>query len=187
MQRPADALASFHEALAAKQTLYELDTNNAEAGNTLANTHRSLCQTYLESDALETALTHCEQSVLIQEAVVNVDPKNAIGLENLSMAYYNLGNKYKALGHYERAVTQYERSLARDPSYLPTWNNLAMTYEQSGGRDVDALETWKRVLEMGRRYGIAKYVERASRRMAGIEERRQSAELPGADAESASP
>jgi 4-amino-4-deoxy-L-arabinose transferase-like glycosyltransferase len=116
-------------------------------------------------------------------ALVHLD----LARENLSMAYYNLGNKYKALGHYERAVTQYERSLARDPSYLPTWNNLAMTYEQSGGRDVDALETWKRVLEMGRRYGIAKYVERASRRMAGIEERRQSAELPGADAESASP
>jgi tetratricopeptide (TPR) repeat protein len=107
-------------------------------------------------------------------ALVHLD----LARENLSMAYYNLGNKYKALGRYELAVTSYQRSLERDPSYLPTWNNLAMTYEQSDGRDAEALETWQRVLVMAREYRIAKYVERANRRIEGIEARREAVQNP---------
>jgi tetratricopeptide (TPR) repeat protein len=108
-------------------------------------------------------------------ALVHLD----LARENLSMAYYNLANKYKTLGRYELAVTNYESSLERDPSYLPAWNNLAMTYEQTGGRDDEALKAWQRVLAMARQYRIEKYVERATRRMEGIQAR--SAGAPGSE------
>ena len=58
-------------------------------------------------------------------------------------------------------------------------NNLAMTYEQTGGRDDEALEAWQRVLAMARQYRIEKYVERATRRMEGIQAR--SAGAPGSE------
>jgi len=100
-------------------------------------------------------------------ALVHLD----LAHENLSMAYYNLGNKYKSLGRWELAISRYQESLRRDPSYLPAWNNLAVTYEQTGVNDAAALETWHRVLAMGRAAKIPKYVERATRRMAALEQR----------------
>ena len=89
--------------------------------------------------------------------------------ENLSMAYFNLGNKYKALGRWDQAIAQYWSSLERDPSYLPTYNNLALTYERTGVNTHEARLTWQQVLAMGKAHQLPLYVECATRHLNALD------------------
>jgi len=85
--------------------------------------------------------------------------------ENLSMAHFNLGNAYKELGRYPSAIDEYSAALALDPSYLSTWNNLALVYERSGADRALIDGTWQRLLLLARAQGSALHVERAERHL----------------------
>jgi 4-amino-4-deoxy-L-arabinose transferase-like glycosyltransferase len=85
--------------------------------------------------------------------------------EDLSMAHYNLGNAYKELGRFEPAIEQYGDALALDPSYLSTWNNLALVYERSGADRALTVRTWQRLLALARMQGSGLHVERAERHL----------------------
>jgi tetratricopeptide (TPR) repeat protein len=92
-----DGIASFEHALGYKKALYNLDTLNAEAGNLLAVSHRSLCKILLETNRLERALDQCRQAVMLQETVVANDPKNALGRENLAWMYVLTARVHRAI------------------------------------------------------------------------------------------
>lgn len=88
--------------------------------------------------------------------------------EALSVAYYNLGNRYLQRGDFEQALGSYRESIRRNPGYLSAWNNLARAYEQSGVHPEEAIRAWQHVLEVGRREGLPRYVERAQRHLRAL-------------------
>ncbi len=91
-----------------------------------------------------------------------------LGVENLSVAYYNLGNRYRAMNDHELAIDQYRKSLAIDASYISAYNNLALSLEQSGTHREEAIEAWRHVGGLGRARGLPKYVERAERHLRAL-------------------
>jgi tetratricopeptide (TPR) repeat protein len=90
-----------------------------------------------------------------------------MGEENLYMAYFNLGNKYRELERYEEAIAAYERSLAIDPNYIGSHNNLALAYE-GAGRNEEAIERWREVFRRAERMGSAPHVDRAARHLRNL-------------------
>lgn len=91
--------------------------------------------------------------------------------EDLSMAYYNLGNAYSELGRYEPAVSAYVAALDTAPTYLSTWNNLAVAYEQSGADRSLAARTWARLLTLAREQGSPRHARRAEQRLQALNAR----------------
>lgn len=87
-----------------------------------------------------------------------------VAVEDLSIAWYNLGNRYKALGDWPKAEASYRRSLEGQPRYLSAHNNLALVYEAWGRRE-EARERWERVRELAVEQGLTRYVERADRHL----------------------
>lgn len=98
--------------------------------------------------------------------------------EDLSMAHFNLGNAYKELGRFEPAVDEYTAALALDPSYLSTWNNLALVYERNGADREQIARTWQRLLALARAQGSGLHVERSERHL-----RELATSAPGAPPE----
>jgi len=96
-------------------------------------------------------------------AFVHVD----MGEENLYMAHYNAGNKYLALERWDEAITSFRKSLALNPTFTPTYNNLALAYEGGGHRD-EAVAAWGQVLGHALRVGDERRRERAERHLAAI-------------------
>lgn len=92
-----------------------------------------------------------------------------LGVQDLSVAYYNLGNRYRLSNDHERAIEQYRKSLAIDGDYISAHNNLAISLELSGRHRQEAIEAWRRLGEMGRRRGLERYVERAERHLRALE------------------
>lgn len=88
--------------------------------------------------------------------------------EDLSMAHFNLGNAYSELGRYEPAVREYSAALAGAPTYLSTWNNLALAYEESGADRELAARAWQRLLALAREQGSAKHAQRAEQRLQAL-------------------
>jgi len=102
-------------------------------------------------------------------AFVNVD----MGAENLYMAHYNIGNKYLGLQRYDEAIRSFHRSIAINPGFAPTYNNLALAYEGGGHRD-EAVAAWGQVLGYALRVGDERRKERALRHLAALGRRSQS-------------
>ncbi len=90
--------------------------------------------------------------------------------EDLSVAYFNLGNRYKALEQWDRAIAAYRTAIQRNPSYLPAYNNLAITYERTGENDADAIRVWRWILESAERRGLERYIERARRHLRALQD-----------------
>ena len=86
------------------------------------------------------------------------------GQEDLHMAHFNVGNKYRDLARYEEAIESYQASLAINPGFVSTHNNLALAYEGAGRRQ-EAIESWRWVLEAARSRGDGVRVERAERHL----------------------
>jgi 4-amino-4-deoxy-L-arabinose transferase-like glycosyltransferase len=101
--------------------------------------------------------------LLILTALVRLD----LGKENLYMAWFNLGNKYRQLGRYEQAIEAYDRSLALDPNFIGTHNNLALAYEGAGHTE-DAIDRWREVFDRAQRKGDAVRIERAERHLRSL-------------------
>ena len=100
-------------------------------------------------------------------------------MRQLMMDEFNrLGDDY-----YNFKKTTYEAGIIP----LKQVNNLAVTYERTGVNDSEALEAWQKVLAMGRGSNIPKYVERATRRMAGIERRQDAGRDPRSEPPALSP
>lgn len=97
--------------------------------------------------------------------VSNADP----GIQDLSVAHYNLGNRYRLAGDHARAIEQYRKSLEINASYISAYNNLALSLELSGDHREQAIEAWRVVGEIGRARGLAQYVERAERHLRALE------------------
>ncbi len=110
----------------------------------------------------------------IATAAFAVFAHRAVLVEDLSIAWYNLGNRYKALGEWAKAEESYARSLRGNPGYLSTHNNLALVYE-AWGRPEAARERWQRVRAMAAERGLARYVERADRHLRALEARERPA------------
>lgn len=87
--------------------------------------------------------------------------------DSLYMAYFNLGNKYKELERWDEAIRSYERSLALQPGFVSTHNNLALAYE-GAGRSEEAVESWRRVRRWSVDHGDAQREARARRHLAKL-------------------
>lgn len=105
-------------------------------------------------------------ALLVFAGVSNVPLNN----RDLSVAYYNLGNKYRLANQHEKAIVQYRKSLAINGGYISARNNFAISLERSGTRRDEAIEAWGVLAEMGRRRGLARYVERAERHLRDLGE-----------------
>ncbi|MDP6980926.1 MAG: glycosyltransferase family 39 protein [Myxococcota bacterium] len=90
-------------------------------------------------------------------------------VQDLSVAYYNLGNRYRLAHDHERAIEQYRRSLEINSSYISAHNNLALSLELSGRHREEAIEAWRYLGELGRARGLTHYVERAERHLSALE------------------
>ena len=88
-----------------------------------------------------------------------------VPVENLAMAHFNLGNVYGDRRQWGPAIGEYLASLERAPSYIPTWNNLALVYEKSGERRELQVQTWQHVLDLARAQGSGLHAERATRHL----------------------
>ncbi len=71
-------------------------------------------------------------------------------------------------GDYDRAAECYCKAVEMDPDYLPAHNNLAIVYEKKPAWHQKAIEQWERVLELSRRHGDQKHIERASKHLANL-------------------
>jgi 4-amino-4-deoxy-L-arabinose transferase-like glycosyltransferase len=97
-------------------------------------------------------------------AVLGIGVNLELGSENLHMAYYNLGNKYRDLGRWQRAIDSYGASLAINPGFVSSFNNLALAYE-GAGRVEEAIEVWQAVLGWSVQHGDVGRIERAKRHL----------------------
>ena len=100
-------------------------------------------------------------SLLVLVGVSRVD----MGVQNLSVAYYNLGNRYRLANQHDEAIAQYRKSLEIDQSYISAYNNLALSFEATGRHPEQAIEAWRLVGELGKARGLEVYVERAERHL----------------------
>lgn len=71
-------------------------------------------------------------------------------------------------GDYEHSIECYKSALELDAEYLPALNNLAIVYEKQPAWHSLAVENWNRVLEISRKRGDEKHVDRAERHLADL-------------------
>ncbi len=102
-------------------------------------------------------------ALLVLSVVANRD----MGAENLYMAHFNVGNKYRDLGRYERAIDSYGKSLAINPGFVSTHNNLALAYEGAQQRE-EAIARWRYVLEWSVEHRDTHRQERALRHLTDL-------------------
>ncbi len=84
--------------------------------------------------------------------------------------YYNLGNKLLTKKQYDGAIDAYQKSIAIEPGYLSSQNNLASAYSQAE-RWKEARAQWTRVLQMAERKGSQVHIKRARGSLKIIEKR----------------
>jgi len=71
-------------------------------------------------------------------------------------------------GDYDHAAESYIKALGIDPEYLPAHNNLAIVYEKKPTWHQKAIDQWERVLELAKKNGDPKHMERASKHLANL-------------------
>jgi tetratricopeptide (TPR) repeat protein len=112
-----------------------------------------------------------EIGVAVVALLLFVGVSNApLNNRDLSVAYYNLGNKYRLANQHGKAIVQYRKSLAINGGYISARNNFAISLERSGTRRDEAIKAWGVLAEMGRRRGLARYIERAERHLLDLGE-----------------
>ena len=84
--------------------------------------------------------------------------------------YYNLANKYSAKERFEEAIAAYRKSIAMNPNYLSSHNNLASVLEKSGQYEA-ARDKWQDVLKMAERKGSPLHIERARKHLAFVSQK----------------
>ena len=89
--------------------------------------------------------------------------------DDLSVAYYNLGNKYRLSNRPEQAIRQYDESLTINAGYISAYNNRALAIEASARPLEQKIAAWEEVLTLGRRRGLSRYVEIATRHLRSLE------------------
>jgi len=71
-------------------------------------------------------------------------------------------------GQYEEAVRFYREAIAKNSSYLPAHNNLAIVYEKRPEWRQRAIEEWEIVLRLSEQVGDTKDKERAERHLQAL-------------------
>ena len=90
-----------------------------------------------------------------------------LGEGSLHMAHFNLGNKYMALSRWDEAIASFGRAIAIRPSFLSSYNNLALTFEGARRRE-DAITTWQWVLARALEQGDEVRAARARRHLRAL-------------------
>jgi anti-sigma B factor antagonist len=71
-------------------------------------------------------------------------------------------------GEYEKAAAEYQKVLEIDPEYLSALNNLAILYEKKPSYYAKAIEQWEKVLQVSRRLGDQKHIDRAQKHLSSL-------------------
>jgi 4-amino-4-deoxy-L-arabinose transferase-like glycosyltransferase len=77
------------------------------------------------------------------------------------MIHFNLGNKFRMMKKLDLAAQEYDKSIAANPSYISSYNNLAVTYEAKPETYDKAIEAWQMVLKISEKRKDGMYIDRA--------------------------
>ena len=79
-------------------------------------------------------------AVPVYQHLLDIEPGNAEG-------WNNLGSAYSGLGRLEEAISAYKQAVALDRRSIIAWNNLGLRYYQSN-RFAEAIDAYQTALSM---------------------------------------
>ena len=136
---PAGALASYHKALAIRESVVAADPGNAAAQRELITAHGKLSDQLMARGDSAGSLEQLRQLLPIAERLSAAHPENLADRRNLALAYLDYGWKRANASNWQagledcnKATAMLEALLAENPKDKRLRRVLALAYERAG-------------------------------------------------------